>query len=206
MALGDSYVDATALKAYLGIDDANDDSLLTVAGKVGSQWVNRHCGRQFNKTTTASARVYRAERTGVLAVDDFHTTTDLVVKTDTGDNGTYDTTWTTSDYVLEPFNGVRDGETGFPYEKILAVEGLLFPTSGHRARVEVTAQWGWNAVPDAVTRAATIVAALVHNMKDSPLGVASFADAGLIRVRDVPAVVPMMLERYRHPRATALVA
>lgn len=206
MALGDSYVDSTALAAYLGIDDADDDSLLAVAGKVGSQWVNRHCGRQFNKTTTASARVYRATSPRSLVVDDFHTTTDLVVKTDTADSGSYDTTWTASDYVLEPFNGVRDGETGFPYEKILTVEGLLFPCYGFRARVQVTAQWGWAAVPEPVTRAATIVAAMVHNMKDSPLGVASFADAGLIRVRDVPAVVPMMLERYRRSAAAAVVA
>lgn len=206
MALGDSYVDATALKTYLDIDDADDDALLTVAGKVGSQWVNRWCGRQFNQTTTASARVYRATNSLTLWVDDFHTTTDLVIKTDTADSGTYGTTWASTDYVLEPFNGIRDGETGFPYEKIQSVEGLLFPTSGARARVQVTAQWGWAAVPDAVTRAATIVAAMVHNIKDSPLGVASFADAGIIRVRDLPAVVPMMLERYRHPTVTALVA
>ena len=125
----------------------------------------------------------------------------LVIATDGGDTGTYSTTWTTADYVLEPFDGVDAGMTGFPYRTVRAVESLTFPTGGYRARVQVTALWGWTAVPDSVTLATKIMAAYLFNLKDSPLGVASFGDAGLIRVRDVPQAT-MLLDPYAHPART----
>jgi hypothetical protein len=167
----------------------------------GSEWVNQHCQRQFNKTTTATARTYRSRDCGTVEVDDFHTTTDLVIKTDTTDDGTYDTTWTSADYVLEPYGGVESGVTGFPYRTIRAVESLYFPERTFRPRVQVTAQWGWAAVPESVTLATKLVAAFLYNLKNSPLGVASFADNGLIRVRDVPQAA-MLLEPYRNPAKT----
>ena len=201
MALGDSYIDAAALAAYLGIGDSYDSLLLNSACDTATEAVNQHCQRQFQKVTVATARVYRARDCSTLEVDDFYSTTGLVIATDGGDTGTYSTTWTTADYVLEPFDGVDAGMTGFPDRTVRAVESLTFPTSGYRARVQVTALWGWTAVPDSVTLATKIMAAYLFNLKDSPLGVAYFGDAGLIRVRDVPQAT-MLLDPYAHPART----
>jgi hypothetical protein len=65
----------------------------------------------------------------------------------------------------------------------------------------VTAQWGWAAVPESVVLATKIVAAFLFNLKNSPLGVASFADNGLIRVRDVPQAA-ILLANYQRPDQT----
>ena len=201
MALGDPYIDASTLAAYLGVSDSYDTALMDSACTAGSEWVTKHCQRQFNKTTTATARTYVA-RTGLtVEVDDFHTLTDLVVKTDDTDSGTFGTTWSATDYTVRPFNGVEAGATGFPYRKIVAVESKSFPSDTGRARVQVTAQWGWAAVPESVVLATKIVAAFLFNLKDSPIGVASFGESGLIRVRDVPQAV-MLLEGYVHPGRT----
>lgn len=202
MAISDPYVTADELAEYLGIGDADDNGLLSAAVGAASQWVSRWCGRQFNKVTVASARTYEPSTTTQVIVDDFHTLNDLEVRVDTGNDGTFATTVT--DFVVKPVNGIVDGEPGFPFWKIELSSGR-FPCTA-RPTVQVTAHWGWAEVPESVKRATLIVAAMIHNLKDSPLGVASFADAGIIRLRDIPQVVPMLLERYRHPRSTAVVA
>jgi hypothetical protein len=204
MALGDPYVTAAELKTYLNITGATDDALVLQAVNSASRQIERYCGRQFNKTTSATARVYRTDRCDQVQVDDFHTTTGLVIKNDTADDGTYAETWSSSDYVLEPFNGVEDGVTGFPYRKIVAVESTRFYT-GPRARVEVTAQWGWTAVPDVVKQATYILAAQIFGLKNATLGVAGFGEFGVVRVRDIPQVAALV-DPLRHPAATAVVA
>lgn len=201
MALGDPYITSTQLAAYLGVSDSYDDALMGSAVIAATEWVSKHCQRQFNKTTTATARTFVARDAYNCEVDDFHTITNLVIATDDSDTGTYGTTWSSTDYSLRPFNGIEAGMTGFPYRKIVAVESKYFPCPTGRARVQVTAQWGWNAVPESVTLATKIVAAFMFNLKDSPIGVASFGDSGLIRVRDVPQAV-MLLAGYQHPGKT----
>lgn len=204
MALGDLYITDDDLIAYLGVQGTADDDLIGAANLAATELVVDHCGRDFNQTTTASARIYRADHPFRLHVDDFHTITDLVVKTDDNDDATYETTWATSDFVLEPFNGIEGGVTGFPYRTITAVESRRWPCSS-RATVEVTAQWGWAAVPDSVKQATKLLAAEIFRLKDAPLGVAGFNDFGPIRVREVPQVA-MLLKRYRHPSRSVVVA
>lgn len=205
MALSDPYITADDLVAYLAVQGTTDDDLITAACASASGWVTRHCGRDFNQTTTATARVYAPTQLHRVHVDDFHTTTDLVVKVDDADTGTYGTTWTiTTDFVLEPFNGMENGRTGHPYRTVVAVGSRSFPSLSGRARVQVTAQWGWAAIPDEVVQATTILAAEVYRLKDAPLGVAGFNDFGPLRVREVPQVA-MLLEQFVHPRRSAFV-
>lgn len=207
MAIGDAYIDKDALKAYLGISDTDDDTLLTSACLAASQRVEQHCQRQFNKESpaAATARLFEARTGSILDLDDFYSTTGLVIATDDGDVGTFSTTWDTSDFVLVPVNGTEQGVTGFPYRQVRAVNGRAWPCSTGRFRVQVTARWGWDAVPESVKLATKMVAALIFNMKNSPLGVASFTESGLIRVRDVPQAA-MLLERYQHPGKTGVLA
>jgi hypothetical protein len=197
MALGDAYITNTQLKAYLGINDVDDDVLLTAACVGATERVNQHCQRQFNKATTATARTFAACNSYSVDVDDFHTITDLVVKTDTGSDGTYATTRT--DFVLSPSEGVVGGVTGWPFRKVRFISNAI-PASEY-PQVQVTAQWGWNAIPESVVLATKIIAALLFNLKDSPLGVAQFGSEGLIRVRDVPQAA-MLLRNYQHPGKT----
>src|SRR5512139_2516071 len=127
-----------------------------------SREIDKYCGRRFYADTNASARVYPvgARPVGIrdecrAVVDDLWDTASLVVKTDTGANGGYATTWASSDFELSPLNGIVDGESGWPYYEIRAIGANRFPCYGYNrpAPLQVTAKWGWTAVPDPVYQA-----------------------------------------------------
>lgn len=194
MALGDPYASLAELKTRLGISDTADDDGLTQAVNTASRWIEGYCRRQFNKTTTASARIYYPEHCGLVLVDDIHTTTDLVIKTDAGGDGTYETTVSSSNYELAPLNGIVDGESGWPYWKVRAVN-TTFPTGTGRASVQVTAQWGWNAVPAGVKEACLIIAQETAKLKDTYGGAAGFGEMEMV-VRRAPQALDY-LKKYR---------
>jgi hypothetical protein len=151
VALGDPYATPAQLETRLG---RADDGRYTNALAAATNHVNGFCRRQFNKTTTAAARTFEVVDACTAIVDDFHTVTDLVIKTDDNDDATFETTWVAADYELEPFGGVVDGETGWPFYWVKAVGSKRFPTSSRRKAVlQVTAQWGWAAVPPLVVEA-----------------------------------------------------
>lgn len=195
MALGDPYATVLELKNRLGVDDEADDTKLDNALRAASTGINSFTGRQFNKDAVATARRYRAETYRKVVVDDFHATTGLVVATDEGDTGTFGTAWSATDYDLEPLNGVVDGEPGWPYRKVRAVNSRWFPC-GRRPTVQITAQWGWAAVPEDVHEACLISAVEMFKLKDAPFGVGGYTDFGIMRVRDNPFVA-RMLGRYQ---------
>lgn len=199
MALGDPYATLFELQSYLGIPDAEDDEQLTDALASASREVEDYCHRQFNDAGSATARVYYPEHGCRVEVDDFHTTTGLVVDTDDGDDGTYETEWASTDYQLQPLNGIVDGVTGWPYREILAVESRRFPTCPKRPPVQVTARWGWAAVPAPVKQATLIVAAETFKLSTAPFGVAGFDGFGAVRVRDNPMAAKKLRPYVRNP-------
>lgn len=177
------YITVSELADYLNIDDADDDNALQAAITSASSGIDAWCGRNFGTDTSATARTFRCTDPYVATVDDFWDTASLIVKTDMGDNGTYNETWTvTRDYVIEPLNGVVDGIPGWPYYRISALGSFYFPTtsmgSGRRPRLQVTAKWGWAATPDAVIQATKIKAARLFRRKDSPEGAGGFDSGG----------------------------
>lgn len=196
MAIGDLYATLAELKSRVGISDTDDDSKLTSALTAASRALEKWCKRQFNDAGSATARVYYPLDPRLVVVDDFHTVTGLIVAHDTDDNGTFDETWLTGDYQLEPLNGIRDGVDGWPYQRIRAVEALTF-YSGRRPSVQVTARWGWAAVPAPVKEATLMLAEEIFKMKDAPFGVAGFGDFGFVRVRDNPKVATLVKDYRR---------
>ncbi|GGR52044.1 hypothetical protein [Streptomyces roseolus] len=189
MALGDPYVQLAEFKSYMvgqananltGQDDNFREALLSASREIDSI-----CARQFNRTETATAREYEPDGCDWSYVDDFHTTTGLVVKIDSSGTGTYATTLTASDYELSPANGIVDGMTGWPFYRIRLLGGLRFPaTSNGRSRtLQVTAQWGWAEVPAPVRAACRIMAAETWKLKDAPFGVLGLDEFGVVRVR-----------------------
>jgi len=199
MALGDPYATLAELKLRVGgVADAAQDAALNNALAVATSGINSICGRQFNKTTTASARVFYPRTQRRALVDDFHTITDLAIKIDTGDTGTYDLTLTSSQYQLEPLNGVVDGESGWPYWVIRTLQGTVFPCN-QRAPLQVTAQWGWTAVPPGVKEACLMVSEETYALKDTRFGVGGVAEWGTIRVRANPMAMSMISKYILDP-------
>lgn len=182
MAIGDPYVGLDELKDYLKMTgkDQYDDALLDALTSVTSE-IDAKCNRQFNKTTTATMRSYYPDAHNLAKVDDFHTTTDLVV-TLSGVDLTEGV-----DFELRPLNGIVGGKPGWPFWKIHLLGGRRYPLNCFQtgAPLKVTAQWGWSAVPAPIKQACLIMAAETFQLKDAPLGVAGMdAFGSALRVRD----------------------
>lgn len=199
-----AYASVEQLKARLAITDDSDDTLLLDALDSASREIDQHCGRRFYADSTATARTYYADSPYCVQVDDFYETAALVVKTDSGDDGTYETTLTlNTDFFLEPLNGIVDGESGWPYRRLVATSGLIFPTSGRRPLIQVTAKWGWSAVPRPIVLACLIMAQANYKLRDAAFGAAGVADLGIVTVRTPAAALTKLAPYRRNPMLVA---
>ena len=208
MPITNGYATRNQVKAALriGTADTIDDDLIDNCVGAASRLIDGYCNRRFWQTGTAEARVYQAEDSFYCSIDDIAGTA-LTLKTSTQADGTFDLTWSRSDYQLEPLNGNLDGLT-WSYDKIRAVGDYLFPTVnanyGEQALVQVTAIFGWPSVPEPVTQATIIQASRIFKRYDSPLGVVGFGDLGQIRVsRYLDPDMAQLVEPYRRMRIFA---
>lgn len=199
MALGDSYASKTTLKARLNITDTNDDTALQLALDSATMEIEGVCGRQFNDAGVASARVYYPDTLTTVVVDDFSTTSGLIVALDYSNAGTYSSIITSTNYQLEPLNGIVDGTPGWPYHRIRAIQTwypLWFTSIGDpRTSIQITAQWGWASVPAPIQEACLLTAEETFKLKDAPFGIAGVSGFGPVRVRENPKIMAL-LERY----------
>ncbi len=197
MAIGDPYATLLELKTRLDIDDTADDGRLTSALASASRIVNGVCHRQFNQTTTATARLFRTTRRRAQ-IDDFHTVTDLVVAVGSQSGG-FNTTWTiNTDFYVDPVNRTRNEETGVqPYWRIIPLGNKRFPVRyGEEYNLQVTAQWGWPSVPEDVKEATKLMATRLFRRVDSPEGVLGGFDEAVRLAKNDPDVM-MLLGGYQ---------
>ena len=186
------YVTADHVAAQLGQTDSSKTALIAGACEAASRRIDGHCGRTFSKTTSDTSRVFHPLTRYAVHIDDCYSIT--TVKSDTDDDGTYETTWTvTTDYMAEPLNGIRHGLT-WPTTKLVAVGTSLFP-GARRPTVQVTGKWGWAQLPEQVVSAALQLAIMFYRSPDAPFGTAGIADLGLTRVR-MPKVVEEILSDF----------
>jgi len=199
MALTACYCELEDVATRLGIDDFQDDATLEAAVTSGSRAIRDWCGQDFYPASSATARTFRPFNAYMAKTDPFSTTTGLVIKTDDDDDGTYETTWSASDYELDRFGGDMADAIAAPYDRINGIE-RLFPTCTRRARtLQVTAQWGWAAIPQPVHEAAKILAVDLWKRKDVAFGIQTGTiEFGGLRIgRDVMAQVSSLLQPYR---------
>lgn len=181
MAWHPDYLDAEELKSALVIADEVDDVEIGVAITAASRAIDHFTGRQFGKDDEGAIRYYPARAlgaSGAVEIDDLMDTTGLVVKVDENNDGSFALTLGIDDvagqgFRLYPLNAAADGR---PWTEIRGLGGRTFP---QRPRaVEVTAAFGWAAVPALVKQAALIQAARFFKRKDAPFGVAGSPDTG----------------------------
>lgn len=191
MALGDDYIARDDLKERLRIDDTVDDAVLDDAITGATEGIRHACGRDFAQAASATARRYKPSSADLVITHDISTTTGLVVETDEDDDGTFETTISSSDYELEPIDGFVEGETGWPYWKIRLVDGTSWPR-GRRHTIQVTARWGWSAIPGSVTMATFVLAEDLAKLRDTAFGVGGFGELGRVRARENPHVANLI--------------
>ena len=208
MTITNGYATRNQIKAALriGTADTIDDELIDNCAGAASRLIDGYCNRQFWSVGSATTRVYTAEDDFYCNIDDIAGTA-ITLRTSGATDGTFDVTWSPTDWQLEPLNGRLDGLV-WAYDKIRAVGDYLFPTVnanyGSQALVQLTAVFGWPSVPEPVTQATIIQASRIFKRYDSPLGVAGFGDLGAIRVsRFLDPDMAQLVEPYRRMRLFA---
>jgi len=203
LALGDPYATLPQLKSRLNITDTLDDGALTAGLTSATLDIEGWCGRQFNDAGAVSARVYYPDTLTTVMVDDFWTVAGLIVAADYSNAGTYTTILASTNYQLEPLNGVYDGTSGWPYYRIRAIQTwypIWYTSIGDpRTSIQITAQWGWASVPPGIQQACLLLAEETFKLKDAPFGVAGFSQYGAVRVRDNPKVEALLARYVRQP-------
>lgn len=209
MAWAPDYTDAAAIKTIIGVEGSGDDGVIAVAITAASRAIDQACNRQFGKLSSAAARYYRVAPAstgyGSLASDPFDgrpsieiadlmDSSGLIVKFDQTGTGTFGETVTAFD--LWPWNAAADGK---PWTHMVLRDSVTSPSG--RRRVEITAKWGWNAIPAVVVQACTQQVLRLYKRKDAPFGVAGSPDMGsemrLLAKLDPDAA--RMLEVVRRP-------
>lgn len=198
MAWAPDYVTSTDLKAYLKIDDADDDVQIALAISAASRAVDRCTNRQFGKTASLEERSYTARWDKdrcrwVVEIDDVMTVTGLEISSDGTEIDTY---------ALQPGNAEFEAR---PWTRIVVDPASAHHPDATEDGVQVTATFGWSAVPVAVQQATLLQASRLFKRKDAPFGVAGSPDLGseLRLLAKVDPDVEVVLGPYRRWWAAA---
>lgn len=198
MSWAPDYITVQEFKDFLDITggDIVDDIELAVAITAASRTIDDYCNRQFGSVAVAEERLYTAWpdfQRGVwcVDVDDFMSTTNLVVEVD----GT-----ATADFTKEPVNAASKS---MPWTRLTVnpTTASVSPT-GADFEVSVTAIWGWSAVPTAVKQATMFQTNRFQKRRVSPFGVTGSPEqAGELRLLSrVDPDVAVSLRGYVRPR------
>jgi hypothetical protein len=195
VALTNAYCTLAELKASLAITDSVDDVPLEAAITATSRMIDDYTGRFFyqNGTTQSPvARYYTPLDPWTMNMDDSVSITQ--VATDDNFNQTWNTVWSTSDYMLEPVN---NPQRGWPVNRILAIGRYVWPYYLPQS-CKITGVWGWTAVPSEINMATLIQAARLFTRRQSPFGIAGSPDLGTVRLAaKLDADVETLLRPFR---------
>lgn len=150
---------------YISVETLKGTAALNIASSTGTDFDFRlrEIGESITRTFDAymSRVIHPMTRTMYFSGDD---STKLLVpdlvalttlKEDTNDDGTFETTWGTADYILSPFNADPTSDWGRPYTSVLvslktgATQDVFL--AGVR-NYELTGTWGWRSVTVATGR------------------------------------------------------
>lgn len=185
------YASAAELKAYEHIDpsDSVDDAQIALAITAASRAIDRATNRQFGIVAAPEARFYtarwdRGRCRYVVDIDDLMTEVGLEVES----NGT-----AVTGYALKPVNATALGK---PWTQMVIDLGTS--VSLLEDGVEVTASWGWTAVPTTIKQATLLQALRFVKRRDAPFGVAGSPELGseLRLLAKVDADVAVMVGSY----------
>ena len=150
MEVTDAYASTTTYRDLISKTDTAEDAEIDGDLKAVSRYLDRRLGRFFTKDASAVARTYmRGPQTDprILWVDDI-AASPTSIKIDDDNDGSFadETALAAADFELWPLNAGKGAEPQ-PWTMI------YLPKSGSKGnwpaghRVEVTAQWGWPAIP-----------------------------------------------------------
>jgi hypothetical protein len=204
LAIVNGYATLSEVKAAARITDDIDDSLLETAIESSSRDIDAYTERVFfNTGATAVTRIYIPENIYLLETDDIIAVTSI--KSDTTGEGGFDQTWASTDYQLEPLNGLAGG-IATPFTRVRAVGDYLWPIyeprdiNAGQASVQIVARFGFASIPSAIKQATILSSLRAYKRYESPTGVLGFSDMGVVRVGRLDPDVERLIQPYRKIR------
>lgn len=200
------YVTLAAMKVTLALPNTTWDADVSASITAASRAIDGLCdGRRFYLDPDAtSVRYYSPDGNGrELDIDDLNELASLM--TDTDGDGTFDTTWTlNTDFNLEPLNAQADPNDVWPFTRIRVRPTSSLVFRGFPRSVQVTGQFGWAAVPQAIVEGTTLLTERLFKIKrEAPLGVLAYQDVA-IRIAKADPNLQMMIGQYmKHAVAVA---
>ena len=183
MAITNGYITLAELQGWVKANDATgftsfDNTNLEEAINAASRWLDDHFDTSFYERT--ETRFLTAEFSDLLYTPDLLSIA-TSLKTDTSNDGTYDTTWATTDYYLEPRNAAL-GSQPKPYRQIrINPNGVnSFPTYNYG--VEIVGTWGYSTlanIPKEIRQATLMISQRLWKRKDSWAGIAGAPALGV---------------------------
>jgi hypothetical protein len=173
------YSTLAEIKAHLNIPTATTtyDTELEQGIEAASRFIDSYCNRRFYKSP-ADETFYYTPRSGRLCfIDELIDITSI--KTDDDFDGIYETTWTSSDYYLMPYNMT-------PKTSIeLTLRGGYFFYPHLPKSVQVVGKFGYSATaPLDVKMACIIEASRLFKRRDAILGIAGTSQFGQVKLMD----------------------
>jgi hypothetical protein len=167
MPVDDAYIKAEEFRARIGKSVTADDGVLDAILKGVSRLLDRECGgeeepRFFNQDAELTIRHYDGNGLARLYITDVATTSDLVVKADLdGDHdfdGTDETLTQGTHFWIGPWNAPLGSEAR-PYRflEVIPNNGRLSVWPERLRAIQVTAIFGWPAVPEAIKDAVAMI-------------------------------------------------
>jgi hypothetical protein len=202
VTITNGYASQAALKAELHVSDSDDDARFDAAINAASRQIDAHCGRRFWQDGSVVAREFYSDDYRTVCPGDISTKTGLIVKVDTGDDGQFATTLTiNTHFLVRPFNAA-DEVPVWPYTDIVLTDATTAYFTRHasgRPNVQITAKFGWPAVPDDVTQACLIQAKNLYKATSGTFsGFQLSVEAGAVmRTPGMDMVAVALLEPYR---------
>lgn len=168
----------------------HDENLETVIEGV-SRLIDEECARHFYSVT--ETRYFTPEQSTRLSVDDIASSSGITIYTDEDQDGDYEISWASSDFILLPSNQEAKGR---PYTFIERHPSGLYSFPLAREAVKVTAAWGWPAVPKNIVLACLLQSNREYKRFLTPLGQAGASAVGTITLT-IPALDPDVIKLLR---------
>ena len=125
-------------------DDAHDDRLLMLAENV-SRHIDRFCNRHF--FCLKATRLFDGSGGDTILLPDLVSLDPAGLRTDDDLDGSFETTWPESDYLLYPANAdpAAGLDVSSPYNKLVVntTSGLRESFPAGRRTVQLSGQWGY---------------------------------------------------------------
>jgi len=196
MTITNGYTTLATVKNALGVplDNQEDDGYLEATIESVSRMIDDYTARRFYATT--ETRYYHADNSDLVYVDDLLMVTTL--KTDDDGDGTFETTWTTSDYQLKPDNAALNAHP-YTWIETSGYGNYSFPVNVKEG-VEIAGSFGFCIaanLPKPVAEACKIQSIRLFKRKDAPFGVLAGGEMQQsMTIPDLDPDVKMLLSPY----------